>query len=100
MWVEITSTYAGEAGLFTKGDKRDVPNDLLGHIPKDCYKRCKPPWEADKAKARADIRKARAETKAQAEGEKNAKQKTDNKAGPAGQRPAGQSKSDKSVSKG
>jgi len=62
MWVLMLDTYVGILGTFPKGHKLDLAPDILNHLSKDCYKKCKPPWEEHTDK-RA-IRSARLKTDA------------------------------------
>jgi len=41
----MLDTYSGSAGLFLKGTRYDVPDDLLKLLPKGSYKKTCAPWE-------------------------------------------------------
>jgi len=60
----MKETYIGGIGTFLKGHRMDIPEDLLEHIPKDCYRRCRAPW--DEHKDRASAKLTEAESQAQA----------------------------------
>jgi len=45
MWVKMKSTYTGGVGTFPAGHRMDIADDLLKHIPEDCYEKSCPPWE-------------------------------------------------------
>ena len=45
MWIEMTRTYAGVAGIFARGIKFDLPEATVEQLPKKSWKKSKPPWE-------------------------------------------------------
>ena len=48
MWIKMTTTHAGRAGVFAKDLKYDLPLATLKQLPRSSYRRCPAPWNAAK----------------------------------------------------
>jgi len=63
----MKSTYAGVAGLFLKGNKYDLPLNIIKQLPKGEYKNTCAPWDEKKVKK---MRKQNLKNSRPAEGRK------------------------------
>jgi len=95
MWVLMLDTYVGGIGTFPKGHKLDLSPDIIEHLPKDCFKKCPAPWDAQKdtkaikqARLEGNARDAQAWAEILQDKAEQLKQKADSLVAPVGEKQA------------